>query len=73
MSTEVTTTMDARPASPGRKRTKLAEEEHSGDKQFASPNVLHVSDDRNVVADVEPPKRQYLTRSRVAAANRFGQ
>ncbi|KAJ6855134.1 hypothetical protein NC651_039954 [Populus alba x Populus x berolinensis] len=65
--------MEERPVSLGHKRTKPTEGGHSGAKHFASSNVVHISDDRNVIAGVEPPKRQYLTRSRVVAATNFGQ
>jgi hypothetical protein len=70
MFAKVTTTVEKRLVSPGHKRTKLAEVGHSGAKHFASLNVVHVSDDRNVIADMEPIKRQYLTRSRVVVATR---
>jgi len=70
MSVEVATTMDERFVSSGRKRSKLAEAGHSDAQHSASPNVIHVSDDRNVIADMEPIKRQYLTRSRVVVATR---
>jgi hypothetical protein len=73
MFAEVATTVEERPVSPGRKRTKLAEVGHSGAKHFASLNVVHVSNDRNVIADVKPPKRQYLTHNRVVAITSFGQ
>jgi len=73
MFAKVTTTVEKRLVSPGHKRTKLAEVGHSGAKHFASLNVVHVSDDRNVIADVKPPKRQYLTHSRVVVTTRFGQ
>jgi len=57
MSAEVTTTMEKRPVSPWCKRTKLANAGHSGAKHSTSPNVVHISDDRNVIADMRPPKR----------------
>nr|TKS16576.1 hypothetical protein D5086_0000022240 [Populus alba] len=73
MSAEVATIMEGWPVSLGHKRTKPTEVGHSGAKHFASSNVVHISDDRNVITDVEPPKRQYLTHSRVVAATNFGQ
>jgi hypothetical protein len=56
-----------------RKRTKLAETGHFGAKHSTSLNVIHISDDQNVIIDVEPPKRQYLNRSRVAVTTSFSQ
>jgi hypothetical protein len=73
MSTEVAIIVDKRLLSPRRKRTKLAETGHFGAKHHASSNVVHISDDQNVITDVEPPKRQYPTRSRVVATTSFGQ
>jgi hypothetical protein len=73
MSAEVATVVEERPVSPRRKRTKLVEAGYFGAKHSASLNVVHISNDRNVIADVEPPKRQYLTRSRVAATTNFSQ
>ncbi|KAL3566448.1 hypothetical protein D5086_031863 [Populus alba] len=48
---------------------------NSGGKPSTSPNVVHVFDDplHIVVTYVEPLRRQYLTRSRVAASTSFGQ
>ena len=69
MSIEVATIMEERLVSLGHKRTKPTEVGHSGAKHFASSNVVHISDD----TVVEPPQRQYLTRSRVVAATNFGQ
>lgn len=69
--------MDERTTASGRKQTKLAEAwlGNSDGKPFTSLNVVHVSDDplHIVVTYVEPPRRQYLTHSRVAASTSFGQ
>jgi hypothetical protein len=73
MTAEVATIVDMRLVSLGCKRPKLAEAGHSGAKHPTSPNVVHISDDQNVIADVEPFKRQYLTHSKVFAATNFGQ
>jgi len=73
MSAEVATTMEERLVSPWRKRIKQAEAGHSGAKHSTSLNVVHVSDDRNVIADVKPSTRQYLTHSRVAMTTSSGQ
>jgi hypothetical protein len=56
MFTEVVTAGETRPTSPGRKRTKIAEAEHSGSKQSTTPKVVHISEEGDA-ADVEPPKR----------------
>jgi hypothetical protein len=72
MFTEAVTAGETRPASPGRKRTKIAEVKHSGSKQYVTPKVVHISEEGDVAA-MEPPKRQYLTRSRAAATTRLGQ
>jgi hypothetical protein len=72
MSTEVAIIVDKRLISPRCKRTKLAKTGYFGAKHPASSNVVHISDDQNVITDVEPPKRQYPTRSRVAATTSFG-
>ena len=69
ISAEVATIIEERPVSLGHKRTKPTEVRHSGAKHFASSNVVHISDD----TVVEPPQRQYLTRSKVVAATNFGQ
>jgi hypothetical protein len=54
MCSEVATTVEERPVTHGCKRTKLAEVGHSGAKHYAAPNVVHISDDRNVIADMGP-------------------
>jgi hypothetical protein len=54
MCSKVATTVEERLVTPGCKRTKLAEAGHSGAKHSASPNVVHISDDRNVIADMGP-------------------
>jgi hypothetical protein len=64
MTTEVAMSLEERPVSPRRKRTKLAKTGHSGAKQPASLNVIHIFDAHTI--DVAPLKRQYFTRSRVA-------
>ena len=72
MFTEVVTTSETRPTSPGRKRTKIAEAKHFGSKQSVTPKVVHLSEEGDTTA-VEPPKRQYLTRSRASATTSLGQ
>jgi len=72
MFTEAVTAGETRPTSLGHKRTKIVEAKHFGSKQSATPKVVHISEEGDA-ADVEPPKRQYLTRSRVAATTRLGQ
>jgi len=71
MSSEVAAAMDERTAVFGCKRTKLAEAglRDSSVKSSAPPKVVHIFyDPRTAVTDVPPPRRQYLTRSRVAAS-----
>jgi len=62
MFTEAITTSETRSKSPSRKSTKIVEVEHSGSEQSATLKVVHISEEGDAAA-VEPPKKQYLTRS----------
>jgi hypothetical protein len=66
MSIKAATAGESRPISPGHKRTKLAEAEHSDPKQTTPSKVVHISKKYDV-ADVVPSKRQYITCSKVIA------
>jgi hypothetical protein len=72
MFTEVITTGETRPKSPGCKRTKIVEAEHSGSKQSTTPKAVHISEEGDATA-MELPKKPYLTRSRAAATTSLGQ
>lgn len=74
--------MNRRTAASRRKRTKFAEagpvdpiSPLTGVMPCATPNIVHVTDDPlpNVAIDVEPPRRQYLTRSRGVVTTNTGQ
>jgi hypothetical protein len=72
MFSEAITTSETRSKSPSRKSTKIVEVEHFGSEQSATLKVVHISEEGDAAA-VEPPKRQYLTRSRAATTTSLGQ
>nr|TKS00381.1 hypothetical protein D5086_0000185940 [Populus alba] len=71
MFTEADINGETRPKSPGRKRTKIVETGHSGSRQSTTPKVVHISEEGDDAA-VEPPKMQYLTRSRTIVTISLG-
>jgi hypothetical protein len=72
MAAEAAVVVDERADSFVRKRAKLASQLRSPDAASDSPQVVHVSKDRFDSATTLPPRRQYLTRSKVAASSAFG-
>jgi len=56
-----------------RKRAKLALQPVSPHASSDSPHIVHISEDRFNAATALPPRRHYLTRSKVAATSAFGQ
>lgn len=71
MFTEADTTGETRPKSPGHERTKMVETGHSGSRQSTTPKVVHIFEEGDAAA-VEPPKMQYLTRSRTTVTISLG-
>lgn len=72
MFTEAVTIGELKTKSPSCKRTKVVESKHSGSKHPATPRVVHISEEGDVIV-VVPPKRQYLTRSRATATTCLSQ
>jgi hypothetical protein len=70
MFTEVIATGEQRPQSPSYKRSKVATPENFGSTLPTTPRV-NISEDGDTVV-VAPPKRQYLTRSKVIAITCLG-
>lgn len=65
MFTEAVTVGDIRSQFPDRKRSKTTAVVPFGSKQYTTPKLVKVLDGDPPA--VEPPKRQYLSRSRAAA------
>jgi hypothetical protein len=72
MVAEAVVAVDKRADSSVCKRAKLASQLRSPDAASDSPQVVHVSKDRFDSATTLPPRRQYLTRRKVAASSAFG-
>ena len=70
MFTEVIATGEQRPQSPSYKRSKVATPENFGSTLPTTPRV-NISEDGDTIV-VAPPKRQYLTRSKVIAITCLG-
>jgi hypothetical protein len=60
--------VDERAACSMRKRAKMASQPRSPDVSADSPQVVLVSKDCLATAATLPPRRQYLTRSKVVAS-----
>jgi hypothetical protein len=68
MAAEAAVAVEERADCSVRKRAKMASQPRSPDVSADSPQVVLVSKDRRDTVTTLPPRRQYLTRSKVAAS-----